>query len=115
MLDHASPDRRRIVRAIDAHDAHASFNQFANQVRVVGGFARHRDHDAGLAPERRRSQDRIRMLGEQRWATLEGDRRILNEVVRHRLAEQRVKYAEHGLKRSHHVRFHASQRAESEA
>jgi hypothetical protein len=80
MLDHPLPGLRRIVRAIDAHDPHASFDQPSNQIRVVGCFPGHRDHDPGLAPSRCRSQDRVRVLAEQRRAGIERDRRIFDDI-----------------------------------
>jgi hypothetical protein len=115
MLDYPLPNLREIVGAIDAHDPHTSFDQPSNQIRVVGCFSGHRDHDPGFAPSRSRSQDCIRVLSEQRCAGIERDRRILDDIRGDGLAAQRVECLQHSLERGHHVRLHAPQGAESKA
>jgi hypothetical protein len=55
------------------------------------------------------------VLGEQRRAGIERDRRILDDIRGNRLASQRVEYLQHRLQRGHHMGLHASQGAEPEA
>jgi hypothetical protein len=78
------------VRAINAHDTHARFDQPSNQIWAIGCLARHRDHDAGLVPLRPRSQDGVRVFGEQRRTCVERNRRIFDDIDRNWFAQQPV-------------------------
>ena len=52
VLDHASPCRVVVMRAVDAHAVHAVLEQVLDQAVIVGGFAGHRDHDRHAAIRR---------------------------------------------------------------
>ena len=110
--DHALPDLRMVVGAVDAHDLHAGLHQVADQHRLLGGLARHRHHDARPAAAARGTEDGVGVLGEQGIAGIEHDRRRPRDLVGDRLMAEREEHLEDRLQRCHDVRFHAAQRAQ---
>ena len=49
VANHALPSLGIVVRAVDAHDVHARYQQPMHQFRIRGGLAGHGDHDTGPA------------------------------------------------------------------
>jgi hypothetical protein len=115
VFDHSLPDLGAVVGAIDAHDFHACFDQVLDQRGLFRRFARHRHHDPRPPAATRRPEDGVCVLGEQRVAGVEHDWRWLCNLARNRLIAEREERLEYRLQRGHHVRFHATQRAQAQA
>ena len=62
----------------------------------------------------RGTEDRVGVLGEQRVAGVEHDRRRPGDRGRHRLVAEREEHLQHRLQRCHDVRLHAAQRAQAQ-
>lgn len=67
--NHAEPDIRIVVRAINAHAIHAALGEIADEFVIRGGVGR---HDANRAAGRRRTKGSFRLLFEQLGAFTDG-------------------------------------------
>ena len=57
MVDDRLPDLRTVMGTVYARAVPAGGDHPAHEVRIVGGFGRHRHHDAGLGPCRVAAED----------------------------------------------------------
>ena len=111
MLEHASPCRFVIMRAVDAHTVHAVLEQVLDQAVVIGGFAGHCDHDRHAAISGPKQGFSMNM--QQSLPCFEIDM-ILVGLVRVPTASDRlVENRKHGVNRRQDVRFCAPEGREA--
>jgi hypothetical protein len=108
VLDHPHPPCSVVVRAVDPHAVHALLDEIVHETVVVGGLARHRDHDPNSATMRRSPEELFRLFGEQVVACLEvGSRAVRSRPL---LPLQGMQRADHGVKARKDVSLRAAER-----
>ena len=100
--------------AVDAHAVHALGQQVVDEARVVGGFARHGDHDAHVPARFGRAEQIVGMLLEQMLAVGKVVHRGQVLAGAPLLAGEFVQGFQHGVDGGQHVRFGPAQRGQAE-